>query len=50
MKKGTPGGRVAFNVWSESKKNCGRVKLSGMKGAGSEETSSDMACGVEILE
>src|SRR5712671_1579989 len=42
MKKGTPWGRMDLNIWSESKKNWGTVKSSGMKGAGSEETSSDM--------
>jgi hypothetical protein len=42
MKKGTPWGRMALNIWSESKKNWGTVKSSGMKGAGSEEMSSDM--------
>jgi len=45
MKKGTPCGRVAFNAWSESKKNWGTVRSSGMKGAASEETSSDIYTG-----
>ena len=42
-KKGTPCGRMALNGWSESKKNWGTVRSSGMKGAGSEATISDMS-------
>lgn len=42
-KKGTPCGRMALKGWSESKKNWGTVRSSGMKGAGSEATISDMS-------
>jgi len=42
-KKGTPFGRMALKGWSESKKNWGTVRSSGMKGAGSEATISDMS-------